>query len=146
MAVFGAPLEMPDHAARAILAGLEMQEQLKAFNEERTEGPKLQIRIGINSGKVVAGEMGSINKKEYTVLGDAVNTASRLESSVAKPGMVAVGQNTYAAAQDLFHFDFLGELQLKGKQIKVPAYEVHRRPGDVPIEQTPVPGATQPEG
>ena len=87
MAVFGAPLDMPDHAARAIRVALEMQERVAEWNAERTEGPELKIRIGINSGKAVAGEIGSVNKMEYTVLGDIVNTASRLESSVAKPGV-----------------------------------------------------------
>ena len=72
-----------------------MRDRLEDFNAERKEGPTLRIRIGINSGKAVAGEIGSINKKEYTVLGDTVNTASRLESSVAKPMMVVVGENTY---------------------------------------------------
>src|SRR4029450_9362936 len=99
MGVFGAPLDMPDHAARAIQTALEMLERLEEWNAERREGPQLRIRIGINSGKVVAGEIGSINKKEYTALGDTVNTASRLESSVAKPMMVVVGQNTFEAAK-----------------------------------------------
>src|SRR5688572_26804484 len=94
MAVFGAPLDMPDHAVRAIRTALEMRDRLEEFNSERQEGPTIKIRIGINSGKVVAGEIGGINKKEYTVLGDTVNIASRLESSVAQPMMVVVGENT----------------------------------------------------
>ena len=57
MAVFGAPLDMPDHAARSIRAALEMVERLEEFNAERKEGPTIRIRIGINSGKAVAGEI-----------------------------------------------------------------------------------------
>jgi adenylate cyclase len=124
MAVFGAPLDMPDHAARSIKAALEMRERLEEFNAERKEGPLLKIRIGINSGKAVAGEIGSINKKEYTVLGDTVNTASRLESSVAKPMMVVIGENTYHAVKDQFDCRSLGNATLKGKENEVAVFEV----------------------
>ena len=124
MAVFGAPLDMPDHAERAIRSGLEMQERLTEFNAEHKQGPHLRIRIGINSGKAVAGEIGSINKKEYTVLGDTVNIASRLESSVAKPGMVVVGSLTYELSQGLFEAKSLGAFTLKGKEKTVDVYEV----------------------
>jgi adenylate cyclase len=124
MAVFGAPLDMPDHAARAIRAALEMQERLQEFNAERKEGPTIRIRIGINSGNAVAGEIGSVNKKEYTVLGDTVNTASRLESSVAKPGMVVIGENTHQMVKGLFECRSLGKATLKGKQNEVAVYEV----------------------
>jgi adenylate cyclase len=124
MAVFGAPLDMPDHASRAIKTALEMRDRLDEFNSERKEGPLLKIRIGINSGKAVAGEIGSINKKEYTVLGDTVNTASRLESSVAKPMAGVVGENTRVAAGDQFEFKSLGAATLKGKERTVEVYEV----------------------
>ncbi|HYU40625.1 MAG TPA: adenylate/guanylate cyclase domain-containing protein [Vicinamibacteria bacterium] len=124
MAVFGAPLDMPDHCVRAIKAALEMRDQLEAFNSDRKEGPTIRIRIGINSGKAVAGELGGINKKEYTVLGDTVNTASRLESSVAKPMQVVVGENTYHAAKAHFDFKSLGPATLKGKERTVEVYEV----------------------
>jgi adenylate cyclase len=124
MAVFGAPLDMPDHAVRAIRAAVEMRERLEEFNKERKEGPTLRIRMGINSGKAVAGEIGSINKKEYTVLGDTVNTASRLESSVAKPMQVVVGENTYNATKAHFDFKSLGPATLKGKERTVEVYEV----------------------
>src|SRR5258706_634777 len=123
MAVFGAPLDMPDHCLRAIKAALEMRDQLEAFNADRKEGPIIRIRIGINSGKAVAGELGGINKKEYTVLGDTVNTASRLESSVAKPMQVVVGENTYNATKAHFDFRSLGPATLKGKERTVEVYE-----------------------
>ena len=124
MAVFGAPLDMPDHCLRAIKAALEMRDQLESFNADRKEGPTIRIRIGINSGKAVAGELGGINKKEYTVLGDTVNTASRLESSVAKPMQVVVGENTYNATKAHFDFRSLGPATLKGKERTVEVYEV----------------------
>jgi adenylate cyclase len=125
MAVFGAPLDMPDHASRAIKTALEMRERLEEFNAERKEGgPHLRIRIGINSGKAVAGEIGSINKKEYTVLGDTVNIASRLESSVATPMTVVIGEYTQELVKDEFQCRPLGVKELKGKEKVVAAYEV----------------------
>ncbi len=125
MAIFGAPIDMPDHAARAIRAALAMQERLAEWNSERKEGhPARSIRIGINSGNAVAGEIGSVKKKEYTVLGDTVNTASRLESSVAKPGSVVIGANTLKLVEGLFETRPLGSFKVKGKALEVPAYEV----------------------
>jgi adenylate cyclase len=124
MAVFGAPLDMKDHAERAIRTALEMQERLGEWNSEHKDGPSLRIRIGVNSGKAVAGEIGSVNKREYTVLGDTVNTASRLESGVAKPGAVVIGENTYAMVAGLFECRPLGSFSLKGKEREVRVYEV----------------------
>jgi adenylate cyclase len=124
MAVFGAPLDMADHAERAIRTALEMQERLAEWNAERKGQTALRIRIGVNSGKAVAGEIGSVNKKEYTVLGDTVNTASRLESSVARPGTVVIGDNTFRAAGHLFQCRSLGSATLKGKEREVLVYEV----------------------
>jgi adenylate cyclase len=124
MAVFGAPLDMPDHAQRAIRAAVEMQERLAEWNAERKEGPHFRIRIGINSGKAVAGEIGSVNKKEYTVLGDTVNTASRLESSVARPGSVVIGEQTLRLVEGLFECRPLGSFALKGKEREVRVFEV----------------------
>ena len=124
MAVFGAPIDMPDHAERAIRTALEMQERLAEWNAERKEGPAFRVRIGINSGKAMAGEIGSVNKKEYTVLGDTVNIASRLESSVAKPGTVVVGENTYRMVEDRFEFQPLGSFSLKGKEREVRVFGV----------------------
>jgi adenylate cyclase len=150
MAVFGAPLDMDDHAARAIKAALEMQDRLIEWNAERREGPELRVRIGINSGKAVAGEIGSVNKMEYTVLGDTVNTASRLESAVAKPGSVVVGEQTREIVGDTFDFQPLGTFSLKGKEVEVQVFEVRSRlGGEGPETVAPVPpedpgGATSP--
>jgi adenylate cyclase len=124
MAVFGAPIDMPDHALCAISCALEMRERLEEFNSEHREGPLIQIRIGINSGRVVAGEIGSIAKTEYTVLGDTVNVASRLESSVATPGTIVIGSATYDLIKSQFSCRSLGKRPLKGKQYDVAVYEV----------------------
>jgi adenylate cyclase len=138
MAVFGAPLDMPDHAARSIKAAMEMMERLEEFNADRKEGPNIRIRIGINTGKAVAGELGGANKKEYTVLGDTVNTASRLESSVAKPMMVVIGENTYTATKGQFDFRSLGPATLKGKERTVEVYEVLGAVGRMASDDTPM--------
>jgi len=140
MAVFGAPLDMPDHASRAIRTALEMQERLAEWNLDHKDGPVLRIRIGINSGKAVAGEIGSVNKKEYTVLGDTVNTASRLESSVAKPGMVVIGQNTLALVEGQFDCRPLGTFSLKGKEYEVLVHEVLGLAGADPAATSSTPG------
>jgi adenylate cyclase len=124
MAVWGAPLDMADHEVRSIKAALEMRDALESFNADRKEGPTIRIRIGINSGKAVAGELGGINKKEYTVLGDTVNIASRLESSVAKPMTVVIGENTYNAVKEQFQCRSMGPATLKGKERTVEVYEV----------------------
>ncbi|MBN2370680.1 MAG: FHA domain-containing protein [Vicinamibacteria bacterium] len=124
MAVFGAPLDMPDHAERAIRCALEMRERLEEFNAEHKEGPKIQFRIGINSGRAVAGEIGSIAKTEYTVLGDTVNIASRLESAVAQPGSIVIGSATHALASSKFSCRSLGLFAVKGKEHEVAAFEV----------------------
>jgi adenylate cyclase len=140
MAVWGAPLDMPDHASRAIRAALEMRERLEEFNSERKD-LNLRIRIGINSGKALAGEIGSVNKREYTVLGDTVNTASRLESGVAKPMMIVIGENTFSAVKEEFETRSLGKATLKGKEKEVAVFEV-LAPVVATTRSTPAPSAT----
>lgn len=127
MAFFGAPLAMPDHAERAIEAGLRMQEALAALNSAREGVRPIQMRIGVNSGNVVVGDIGSPQRKDYTVIGDVVNIASRLESSVAKPGQVVIGEATWAAANHVFRCDRLDAVRLKGKQKTVQPYLVRER-------------------
>ena len=124
MAVFGAPLDMPDHAQQAVHAALAMKEQMEAFNAMRSGEEPLRMRVGINSGRVVAAEIGSVNKREYTVLGDTVNVASRLESSVAEPGMIVIGPRTHSMVSSTFDCRSLGTFKLKGKQASIEAFAV----------------------
>jgi len=127
MAFFGAPLAMPDHAERAVEAALRMQEALAALNDAREGVRPIQMRIGVNSGSVVVGDIGSPQRKDYTVIGDVVNIASRLESSVATPGQVVIGEATWQAARHAFVCKPLEEVLLKGKQQSVRPYLVTGR-------------------
>jgi adenylate cyclase len=126
MAIFGAPIPMEDHAVRAVKTALEMKKRLQLLNEEKFSSIPLNIRIGINSGRVVAGDIGSPKRIEYTVLGNTVNVASRLESSIAKPGQVVVGENTYELIKDKFEVAPLGASQIRGLVQSLMVYEVLR--------------------
>ena len=126
MAFFGAPIAQEDHADRAILAGLMMMERVQIWNDERErEGlVPVRIRVGINSGPAVVGNVGTEKRVDYTVLGSSVNIASRLESGVAKPGQLVISQNTFERLIGSFETESLGEFALKGLQQKMPVYSV----------------------
>ena len=126
MAFFGAPIAQDDHADRAILAGMMLQRLVEEWNHDRLqEGlPKVLIRVGINSGPAVVGNVGTEKRVDYTVLGSAVNIASRLESGVAKPGQIVISQNTLDRTLSTFNTESLGEFALKGLQQKMPVYAV----------------------
>ncbi|HEX8152868.1 MAG TPA: adenylate/guanylate cyclase domain-containing protein, partial [Thermoanaerobaculia bacterium] len=126
MAFFGAPIPQDDHADRAVLAGLMMQRLVGEWNAEREKQalPAVRIRVGINSGPAVVGNVGTEKRVDYTVLGSSVNIASRLESGVAKPGQLVISQNTLDRILGSFQTESLGEFALKGLQQKMPVYMV----------------------
>jgi adenylate cyclase len=126
MAFFGAPIPQDDHADRAVLAGLMLQRLVGDWNDRReAEGlPVVKIRIGINSGAAMVGNVGTEKRVDYTVLGSSVNIASRLESGVAKPGQLVISQNTLDRVMGSFNTESLGEFALKGLQQKMPVYAV----------------------
>jgi len=126
MAFFGAPLPMADHAERACEAALRMQEALGRLSATGNEF-ELTMRIGVNSGNVVVGDIGSPQRKDYTVIGDAVNIASRLESEVAKPGEVVIGPETWAQVSQRFTAEPIDELQLKGRRRSVAPWRLTGR-------------------
>lgn len=127
MAFFGAPLAMEDHAGQAVECALRMQERLASFNAEAPATRDFAMRIGINSGPVIVGDIGSPQRKDYTVIGDVVNTASRLESSIAKPGEVVIGHATYERILSRFVCEALPEVFVKGKEKLVRPYRAIRR-------------------
>jgi adenylate cyclase len=127
MAFFGAPLPMPDHAARAVECALRMQDRLAELNAESEAHRHVAMRIGINSGPVVVGDIGSPQRKDYTVIGDVVNTASRLESAVAAPGQVVIGHSTWQRVRTRFECQALDEVFVKGKSQRVRPHLAIRR-------------------
>jgi len=124
MVVFGAPMEREDDAERAILAAKEMKRQLAVMMATQ-EGhrKKFDIRIGINTGRVVAGNIGSPKRMDYTVIGDPVNIASRLES-IAKPNQILIGEETYRTVKGKFKIKKIGPKKVKGKSAEIMVYEV----------------------
>ncbi len=127
MAFFGAPVAQADHAVRAVRAAVEIQEGLAAWNARRAaEGlPGFKARVALNSGPVVVGDIGSARRVDYTVLGNTVNVASRLEG-VAPPDEIVLGPETHRLLGGAFPTEPMGELQLKGLQQRIPAYRVVR--------------------
>ncbi|MBB5392719.1 MULTISPECIES: CHASE2 domain-containing protein [unclassified Herbaspirillum] len=125
MAFWGAPLALPDHAARAVATALKMQQTVIALNREfaKRNWPPLKIGIGVNTGSMRVGDMGSRIRKAYTVMGDAVNLSSRLESITKVYGVgVLVGQATRDAAPG-FVYRELDRVRVKGKNEPVPIFE-----------------------
>ncbi len=129
MAFFGAPVAQADHALRAVRAAVEIQEGLAVWNAGReAEGlPGFKARVALNSGPVVVGDIGSARRVDYTVLGNTVNVASRLEGATP-PGEVVIGPETNRLLGGAIPTEPFGELQLKGLQQRIPAYRVMREP------------------
>jgi len=129
MAVFGAPVAHEDDAERAVRAALSMQRAVRrVLDDERGGGAPLGLRVGLNTGEVVAGIQAAI---EYTVIGDTVNTAARLADAAAV-GAVYAGQRTGAGTRHVASWRQLRPLRLKGKREPVPAFELlglHDAPG-----------------
>ncbi len=125
MAVFGAPIAHPDHSARAIRTALAMQEGIRGLNERRAQQGKepIAVGIGVSAGEAVAGTVGTEDRMEYTVIGDSVNLAARLESN-AKPHQILISQRTYERVRDLVDARPLGRIRVKGKEEEVEVYEV----------------------
>jgi class 3 adenylate cyclase/predicted ATPase len=125
MALFGAPMAHENDPERAVRAALDMQGELADFGLELEQqtGITLRMRIGLNSGVVIAGAVGSDQKRQYTVMGDAVNLANRIESA-AQPGGVLVTEPVYRHTHRHFQFKAWEPIRVKGKEQPVPVFEI----------------------
>ncbi len=127
MAVFGAPIDRGNHAFNACATALDMQERLVAMREmwRKAGKPELRARIGINTGPMVVGNMGSETRFDYTVMGDAVNLGARLEPANKEYGtLIMIGEETYKYAGDTIIVRALDLLRVKGKNEPVKVYEL----------------------
>ncbi|MDX1614077.1 MAG: adenylate/guanylate cyclase domain-containing protein [Candidatus Promineifilaceae bacterium] len=128
LAFFGAPLAHEDDPQRAVLAGLDIVSGMVPYREQIKQewGIDFDVRVGINTGLVVVGAVGSDLRMEYTALGDAINLAARMEQT-AEPGTVQIAYDTYKLVKPLFKFEKLGGVEVKGKEKQVQAYRVLER-------------------
>lgn len=125
LAFFGAPVAHEDDAQRAVLAGLDILQDLQPFRQElqREYQMDFDVRLGINTGPVVVGEIGTALAGEYTAMGDAVNLAARLEQ-IAQPGTLQISADTYRLVSAYFEVEELGGVEVRGKSGPVPVYRV----------------------
>ncbi len=123
LAFFGAPIAHEDDPTRAVLAGLEIVQEMLTYCDQvkKRWGVMINTRVGINTGLVVVGKVGNDLQMEYTAMGDAINLASRMEQT-AEPGTVQVGEDTYKLVAPFFELQDLGEMQVKGKNELVHTY------------------------
>lgn len=125
MVLWGAPITHADDAVRAVNAAMEIQKAIEGFNFDRIMkgAPPIEAGIGINSGTVVAGYIGSSRTMSYSVIGDAVNSASRL-CSAAQPGEIVISQKTQSITSDYFITKPRPPIIAKGKSEPLPAFSV----------------------
>ncbi len=128
MVIWGAPVVHADDPHRAVMAALDMKTALAEFNRKRLDAgrPAIRVGIGINTGNLMAGYIGSSHTMSYSVIGDTVNTASRLCSS-AQPDQILISENTWNHVKDGFDAKPLGKIQAKGKFKPVSAFAVTRQ-------------------
>ncbi len=137
MAVFGAPQTLPDHALAACRAALDAQRLLDGINTRyAAAGVRLAVRIGLNTGSMIVGNLGSSRKKNYTVMGDAVNLASRLEGANKAFGTgILIGEETARRVQGALATRPLARLRVKGKQQAVEVHTLHGVFAELPAQE-----------
>jgi HD-GYP domain-containing protein (c-di-GMP phosphodiesterase class II) len=125
MAVFGAPISHYNDTERAVVTAIEMQGYVNEINRKREDDglERVEIGIGIHTGYVISGNMGSIDRMDYTVIGDVVNTAARLEALAGK-GQILITKEVYEEVKYLVEAQFLNTIAVKGKEKPVSVHEV----------------------
>ena len=125
MAIYGAPIDEEDHARKALEAALEMQEKVGQLGRSLLERgiEPISIGVGVNTGEAVIGNIGSLQRMEYTAIGDSVNLAARLEE-LAKPNQILISENTYRVVKDIVKVRVLEPIAIRGKPELVKVYEV----------------------
>jgi len=125
MAIWGAPYYFEDHAEKAVSAAIKMKKEIDVLMDKwKKEGRSFKgVGMGINTGEVVVGNLGSDKFVDYTAIGDEVNLSARLEE-MAKPGQILVSENTFNIVKDRFEFNRIGGVKVKGKEKEVIVYEV----------------------
>jgi len=134
MSFWGAPIELKDHAEHACIAAIEIQRACKELNKKWSaeEKPKFKTRIGINSGDIIVGNVGSNQRLNYTVIGDSVNLASRLESLCKYYGTeIIISGFTYELIKNSFEARLIDRVVVKGKTDSVAIYELIAEKGDI---------------
>lgn len=124
MAIFGAPIAQDDHADRAVTAGLDIFDRIRARNA--ASGDDLQLHVAANSGKVVVGSVGPPQRMKYAVVGDTVNVAARIED-MGNPGTLLIGEATQRGLRGDWACESLGAQQFKGRSRPVEVYAVAKR-------------------
>jgi class 3 adenylate cyclase len=124
VAVCGAPFPQADHADRAIEAALAMRQALREINRDFPQYP-IQMRIALNSGVAITGDIGSPRRREFTMLGDVVNACSRIESSVCKRDQIVCSRATVDRTTRPFNTKSLGTFSLRGRQADMELFEVN---------------------
>ncbi len=126
MVVYGAPLEKEDDSDRAIKTSIEMMQRLKKLNVDRKtkDLKEIDIGIGVNTGEVVSGNIGSETQMDYTVIGDTVNLGARL-CSAAKPYEIIISEYTARETSDEFNLEKLEPIMVKGKEKSIKIFKVN---------------------
>tara|TARA_B100000686_G_scaffold91206_1_gene97857 strand:+ start:852 stop:2489 length:1638 start_codon:yes stop_codon:yes gene_type:complete len=125
MAFWNAPIDCKNHREMAVKSAKEMKQKLALMNKTKEFDPPLNIGIGINTGKCLVGNMGSEQRFDYSVIGDAVNLASRLESSSKTLGQdIVISENTREPLFERFNFKFIDKIKVKGKDESINVYTI----------------------